>query len=121
MRECTTDTDDLVRAALDAGLDDWVMLHTVVWLGRDTAAVAAANSPDVVGALVARLVTDGLMVPGEIGESGFEAWQVPADAAIQRVLEQCEALEWNPLTDGCWFANTPRGDELAQAARASTS
>lgn len=121
MSECVFDPDDLVRVALDAGLDDWVMLHTVVWLGRDAAAEAAADAPGVVGALVARLVAEGLMVPGDIGESGFEAWQMPADAAIQRVLDQCEALEWNPLTDGCWFANTPRGDALAQVARASTS
>lgn len=112
------DLSALVREALDAGLDDWVMLHTVVWIARDAAAV---DFPAVVRALIERLIDDGLMVPGDIGESGFEAWQVPADAAIQRVLEQCEALEWNPLTDGCWFANTPRGDELAQAARASTS
>lgn len=121
MRERTTDPDDLVRVALDAGLDDWVMLHTVVWLGRDAAAETGADSPVMVRALVERLLTDGLMVAGEIGETGFEPWAVAADEAIARVLEQCEALEWNPLTDGCWFANTPRGDELAQAARASTS
>jgi hypothetical protein len=52
------------------GLDDWVPLHAVVWYAThghiDTASQA------LVLRVLRRLFSDDLMVPGDLGETGFE-------------------------------------------------
>jgi len=95
------------------GLDDWVSLHNVVWHGREQAADFGGDIGAAVRTVVSTLVIEGLMYPGELGETTIDPWRGGAKELVERVMRQCQELDWNPQGRGCWFANTPEGNRLA--------
>lgn len=106
-------SDEIVQRLLNEGLDDVVPLDRLIGSVREL----YGSDPDVVrGAaidLITRLVDGGLMIPGDLGHEGFEAWPGSAEEVVKRVVEQSERLGWDPIGAGCWWSNTEKGDELA--------
>lgn len=96
------------------GLVDWVPLHDVVWYGThghiDTA------SQELVLRVLRRLFSDDLMVPGDLGETGFEDWSGSTESWLDRAHAQLEELGWAPMGDGLWLRLTDRGQERAEAS-----
>lgn len=103
------------------GLDDWVALHDVVWHGREQADDFGGDMEAAVRSVVREVIEDGLMYPGDLGDGRIDPWLGGADQLVDRVISECEALQWNPQGDGCWFANTPQGDRCARDYVARTT
>ena len=66
-------TSRAIEDLLKGGLDDWVPVHRVVWKSRESASGSGADFREVASALIAELIEKGLMIPGDLGDSGFEA------------------------------------------------
>lgn len=109
----------LVDEVIVEGLDDWVQLHDLVWHSR--LAQPDGDYRSLVRALVEELIHQGLMVPGDLGETGFEPWTTAPEESVRRVMEQCETYGWNPQGDGAWFANTDAGKVLARSVVQATA
>lgn len=98
---------------LNRGLVDWVSLHDVVWYGTHGHIDAASQA--MVVSVLRRLFTDDLMVPGDLGEAGFEDWSGGREDWLDRAHTQLEDLGWAPMGDGLWLRLTNRGQERAEA------
>lgn len=69
-------------------------------------------------ALVSELVEGGWMVPGELGDSGFEPWSADAADAVVRIVDALESADWDVMHNVvAWFSNTEKGDERAEARK----
>lgn len=109
----------LKEELLISGLDDWSyagwVLQTVRLSGlADYAALRALS----IG-LIAELITEGLVVPGEIDNKDHVPWRCTNGEAIERITAEW-LKEWadESPTPGAivWLDNTPAGDEIARAA-----
>lgn len=80
---------------------DWVSLHDVVWYSTegDRSATAKQRTVEVLRYLFA----SDLMVPGDLGETGFEDWTGSLDAWEEHAIADLERLDWNPMGDGFWL------------------
>ncbi len=106
-------TEDVaLNALLVAGMDDWVLLDEVIWevTQGDLSFVNRARVLD----MLQRLYGDGLMVPGDLGETGFEEWEGSAEAWLERSEAELERLGWNPLGAGFWLRLTERGEAMSR-------
>lgn len=104
-----------IAELLREGLDDWVPLHNVIWQSREASSSSGDDFRKIVEAVVASVIAEGLMVAGDVGATGFEAWTGTPHELVARVVDQCREFDWKPMSAGCWFANTPEGDRLARA------
>ena len=108
---------EAIDELLKDGTDDWVSLDEVIWYARQVAGSGpGAGLGGIVGAVVFELVDRGLMLPGILGVGGFEAWSGSPQDLVARVIEACRLSDWSPMGAGCWFANTPAGDQAAAEA-----
>ena len=103
--------DDIVSELLYYGTDDWVLVQQVVHYCM--AADSASEPKTRVMLILSRLYSDGLMVPGDLGESGFEVWDSP-ESWLARSRSVLEGLNWEPLLGGFWLCNTPDGDRFVE-------
>lgn len=107
-----TSKDEVIRKLLVSGLADWVSLHDVVWWG--TRGIITPDTKQVVLEVLHSVYSEGLLVPGELGETGFEDWAPPSETWVIRSEMAIDALEWRPMGEGFWLRLTPRGETLAQ-------
>jgi hypothetical protein len=91
------------------GLDDWVLVDTVIGAAHEAVEGDGGDFRPVAVAAIDYLIGNGLMVAGDIGDTGFEPWPESPPAMARRVIEKCESFDWVPLGDACWLANTERG------------
>lgn len=101
----------VVAELLDRGLADWVSLHDVVWFG--THGVITPETKALVIGVLQSLFEDGLMVPGDLGETGFEDWSSPEEGWVARAESELDRLDWHPMGEGFWLRLTERGSQLA--------
>lgn len=92
---------------LDCGRVDWVSLQELVWYSTHGEITPAGK--EVALSVLRRLFVEGLMVPGDLGETGFEDWSGSADTWFDRACAQLESFEWAPMGDGLWLRLTDRG------------
>jgi len=111
----SNNADSVIRNLLDEGLDDWVPIDSVIGESRALAASEGGDMRQIASAIIRKLISGGLMVPGVIGSNGFEAWVGSTEELVERVVSECEDLRWAPFGAGCWMANTERGDRAARA------
>ncbi|MEU7890654.1 hypothetical protein AB0B54_34565 [Microbispora bryophytorum] len=105
----------LMAEVLDEGLDDWITLGHILYRASELASV---ESRGVALAVVRTLLLEGLAVPGYIGDSGFEAWDLNPEQAMERVVAECEKRNWVLGLTDIWLATTERGDDLARVINA---
>ncbi|MEO7296861.1 MAG: hypothetical protein ABIZ57_12055 [Candidatus Limnocylindria bacterium] len=80
-------TEEMVADLLIRGADDWVCMSEVAWVAKSIggAASAAEIQSESLG-LIAVVIEEGLMVPGDVTADGFQAWEVSSVDAL-RVIE----------------------------------
>ena len=106
----------IISELLDIGLDDWVMLDHVVWLSTH-GTINRATKRAVLDVLKS-LYSDGLMVPGDLGASGFEDWGPPLEGWVTRSEAELDRLDWRPMGAGFWLRLTTKGERVARRGTA---
>lgn len=106
------------------GLDDYVGLWQVARSVRQ-------ETPYQTGGSVRRtslnelkpLLHRGYITPGQLTEDGgFFEWPLAPVEALERIDREWLELGQDPnISQVCWFSNTSKGDELAQAVIKSRS
>lgn len=104
--------DDIVAALLVAGRYDWVMLTDVLW--EATHDERTPEAKDTVRRVLQRVFEDNLMVPGDLGATGFEVWSGTATDWRREALAQIDHFEWKPMGDGFWLNLTDHGEQVAE-------
>ena len=110
-------TDAMVDELVVTGADDWVMACDVAWVAKS---MGNAQSSDAIRELsvilIRELLERGLMTIGDVTESGFRAWNVTWQEAVDRVQKEWQMLPREPsLGDVCWLELTEKGRSQAQA------
>ena len=103
---------------LTEGLDDWVLVDTLIGVAHEAVKGAGGDFRPLAAGAIEYLIRNGLMVAGDIGNTGFEPWTDPPPAMARRVIEKCESFDWVPLGDACWLSNTDLGTQRARARQA---
>jgi hypothetical protein len=109
----SVDDDEVVVEFLEDGLDDWVSLHNVVWF--TTRGDITEDSKARAIQILNRLYSSDLMVPGDLGDAGFEDWQGAVDEWLTRSSAELDELDWKPMGAGFRLRLTERGEALASA------
>ncbi|MFF7634365.1 hypothetical protein ACFZB9_14610 [Kitasatospora sp. NPDC008050] len=104
-----TDIDGIVREILREGLDDWVPVDTLLWYVRQESPAPEESFKATFVETIRYLLSEGLMLVGEIGESGFEPWPGTVSQIIERLVAACDAVSWTPFGSVCWLSNTSAG------------
>lgn len=104
--------DETVSELLRQGLDDWLMLHDVLW--ESTHDSRSDDAKERAVQVLRQLFVDGLAVPGELGESGFEDWLGSPSEWLVRAQLELERLKWKPMGAGFWLRLTESGAAAAQ-------
>ncbi|WP_179019357.1 hypothetical protein [Paenarthrobacter nitroguajacolicus] len=102
---------EMIDELLEDGLVDWVSLHNVVWVC--TSGTINPDTKRVALDVLHRLYSEELMVPGDLGETGFEDWAPPSETWVIRSEMELDALDWHPMGDGFWLRLTPHGKVIA--------
>lgn len=108
-----TNIESIIDDILAEGRDDWVPVDRVISAAREVVEDTGSDFKPVAAAVIERLVLGGLMVAGEIGDSGFEVWPKTPVEMVDQVISKCEALHWEPLGAACWLSNTEAGDGIS--------
>jgi hypothetical protein len=74
--------------------------------------------------VVRQLLEEGLFVVGELpakGKKNFELWGGDINELTKKIAEECQRIKAqdrpNFSCDVCWFALTPKGEQIANDAR----
>ena len=104
--------DETVAELLRDGLSDWLMLHDVVWAStRDDLNPETKRKTLRV---LECLYSEGLMVPGDLGEAGLEDWPGEPAEWLRRSEAELERLAWKPMGAGFWLRLSEAGEEIAR-------
>ena len=99
------------------GLSDWADAGWVLG-STDIAGISDISVRRTLAiGIIAELVTEGLMVPGDADEQGHHPWPHSAGDAIERIVREWLADWPNEIpTPGAivWLANTAKGDEIGR-------
>jgi hypothetical protein len=106
----------VISELLRSGLVDWVSLHDVVWLC--TGGTINPETKRAVLDVLGSLYSDELMIPGDLGESGFEDWEPPSEGWVLRSEIELDRLGWSPMGEGFWLRLAPEGERKARQADA---
>jgi hypothetical protein len=113
MRERSPKEDALV-----GGLDDWQYESWIYGSTRLAGLRDYASRRTLALGLIAELLVEDLMVAGDVDEQGHHPWPCSPGEAVERIARRW-LTEWADElpTPGAivWLANTPRGNEIAQA------
>ncbi|WP_394554593.1 hypothetical protein ACDF64_07775 [Agromyces sp. MMS24-JH15] len=107
--------DDIVLCVLQEGLDDWVMIDTLIGRCREWAEQSGEAVRGVFTEVLRRMLSDELVVVGDLRGEGFTDWVGRIDDVIGRVEVELDGFDWNPRMASCWLRNTDAGDELARS------
>ncbi|MEY9950015.1 hypothetical protein [Kitasatospora sp. GAS1066B] len=105
--------ENVALEVLREGADDWVPIDALLWHAR--AVSGGEDFRRVAIESLAFLMTRGLAMVGDIGESGFEPWRGELQAVLDRVTACCAALNWEPQGGCCWISATADGSAFVNA------
>ncbi|OLZ47245.1 hypothetical protein [Amycolatopsis keratiniphila] len=103
-----------VAPTLDDGLDDWVPVDTLIWNAIQVVPKDSDRFAGFFATVLDYLLREGLMIVGDIGDTGFEPWTSSIEDTVERVTRDCQAVDWAPQGSLCWLSNTPKGDQRAR-------
>ena len=109
--------DPVIDEILRGRSTDWVPVDRIISVSKDFALQEGRDFRAIASDVIAHLVKNEIMVPGVIGDAGFERWYGTADELVGRVAADCELLHWEPFGNGCWFANVENSDRVRQEAQ----
>lgn len=94
------------------GLDDWVSVDSLIWEAKEAAGQSDFRSVfvEVLAAMFAREYVEAGRVGGP---DGFVS-EGASRETLDRVVAECESLDWRPRGGGYWLANTERGTRHAR-------
>ena len=102
---------------LVGGLDDWAYAAWVYGSTRLAGLTDSEQRRTYSLGLIAELLVEGLMVPGDVDDHGHHAWPCSAGEAVERIVREW-LTDWpqEVPTPGAivWRANTESGDEVAK-------
>jgi hypothetical protein len=110
------------REVLMSGVDDWVdMLEVVSFVREATSGLDEAGALPLAIEVVKRLMHQGLVQVGDVGNEGFTPWS-GSTSAVERRLDEAATTVTFPLrfSDVCWIQNTAAGHERGNALLDST-
>ncbi|MFF1530368.1 hypothetical protein [Cellulomonas sp. NPDC058312] len=96
------------------GSFDWVSSHDLVVVGSDFEYPVGPGGRARTLRVLERLLRDGLMVPGDLGDTGFADWPGSASEWTDRARTDLDRLSWSPMGDGFWLRLTERGVQVAE-------
>jgi hypothetical protein len=104
--------DVLARAS-----EDWVTAAEVIDLSRRSGLKDPDDLRDLAMGLIARLITTGLVVPGEFDGSHHRPWECSAAEAIARIAEDWSARRDPFVMPGeiVWLDTSPDGQRVGEA------
>lgn len=109
---------------LVGGLDDWADAGWVYSSTRLAGVVDAESRRILTIGLIAELIVEGLMIPGDVDEQGHHPWMLSRGEAIERIAREWLS-EWREEipTPGAivWLDNTETGDAIARSVLARES
>lgn len=106
-----------IEDLLIRGLDDWIQAGEVASVAYTTGrAQSCEERRDLSFRIIQKLLDDGLAVAGAVDEHrGFVPWDIPADAAIQRIEREWPTRPAGPEPgEVCWLSLTEKGHAHAQ-------
>ncbi|MET9261286.1 hypothetical protein [Amycolatopsis sp. NPDC004079] len=105
----------VVAPTLDEGLDDWVPVDSLIWNAFQVVPRDSDRFAGFFASVLDYLLREGLMVVGEIGDTGFEPWPASSvEDTVERVVRDCQAVDWSAKLGLCWLSNTPEGDRRSR-------
>lgn len=110
--------DLLARAA-----DDWVSAAEVIDLTRASGIQDGDELRDLAVGLIARLVVTGMVVPGDVTDSGHSPWQCSNGDGLARIAEEWAARPDPFVMPGeiVWLDTTELGQRAGEAVSARES
>jgi hypothetical protein len=105
--------EEVIARIVRAGLDDWVPVDVLLWYARRASPDPVDSFKEVAITALRILLNEELATVGDIGETGFERWKGTVGESVDRIIAECEAMNWEPLGSLCWLSSTPNGDQLA--------
>jgi hypothetical protein len=96
------------------GRFDWVSSQDLVVVGSDFECPVGPGGRARTLRVLERLLEDGLMVPGDLGDAGFVAWPGSATEWTDQTRAELDRLSWSPMGDGFWLRLTERGVQVAE-------
>ena len=109
---------EVVHDILVEGLDDWVSVIAVV---RYAMECESHHYKELTSSVLGELLEGGLVVAGDLGESGFEVWPGSPHNHLQRALQELDDSDWDPPNGGFWLASTDIGLARARTMQAKDS
>ena len=109
---------------LVGGLDDWACAGWVYGSTRLSGIVDPESRRTLSIGLIAELLVEGLMVPGDVDDHGFRPWDLAVGASVERIAKLW-LNEWSdeipPPGAVVWLENTEVGDAIARRVLARES
>ncbi len=107
---------------LVGGLDDWVDPGWACGSTEYTEITDRVQQRTFTLGLIAEVLVEGLMVPGDVDENGHQPWKCTTGEAIERITREW-LTDWPdeeaPLPGSVvWLSNTPAGDEIGRSVLA---
>jgi hypothetical protein len=110
--------DDVCRAVLLCGLDDWVPYAAVEWEVRQVrGGQPESETVEAAVAVIGTLVDQGLMEIGGISSEakGFVKWEIPLEESLERIRHARQHSDRGYWVMCCWLRNTSEGDRVGEA------
>ncbi|MCO5968918.1 hypothetical protein [Actinoallomurus soli] len=109
-----TEAHEIADEVLREGADDWVPLDSLIWYARESASNSGSDFKRLAIEALEFLLSEELVLVGDLGESGFEPWATSTTKTIERIVAACESTDWKPSGGLCWLSTTPKGDQRVQ-------
>jgi len=108
----TVEQDFLAHAA-----EDWMSAAEALGLALRSGLTEPGDLRDLTVGILGRLLLNGLLVAGEIGDGSFAPWRVSTAEAIARIIRQWSDAPDPMVMPGeiAWFDTTPRGQALGES------
>ena len=112
-KRAPAEIDQVVATTLADGLDDWIPIDWLIANALDVVPQFSVHFKAFFTSALDFLLRNDLMVVGELGKVGFEPWKSRIEDTVERVVRDCEAVDWLPQGSLYWLASTPRGKRQA--------
>ncbi len=107
--------DEQVEELLTRALDDWLHPGDVFDVARHAAPEDDESYIEQAILLTRRLLLEGLVLPGDVTEAGFQPWHLTETEALERIAAEWRAdHEAAPTSFAVWLAATQAGEERGE-------